>query len=147
MLTTLGSRKYFLPESPSLQMIVCCTRRFRGYSMMFSRDFVPSLLQFPSIDKVLCITTYTCHSYNHFLLILLLQDTPKFSLLFRESFMLTTLQFLPQEYPYDNSSHLPSIRSSPVFHVFHKGLRNTIRSPENPQPPIALEILTRLQFD
>src|SRR3954464_9211332 len=28
---TLGSRDYFLPESPSLQMIDCFTRRFKDY--------------------------------------------------------------------------------------------------------------------
>ena len=36
---------------------------------------------------------YTRHSYNVSQLILLLQDTPKFSLLFRESFELTALLF------------------------------------------------------
>ena len=45
---TLGSQKYFLPESPSLQMIACCTRRFRSYSTMFSWVFVPLHLRFPS---------------------------------------------------------------------------------------------------
>ena len=74
-------------------MIACCTRRFRSYSPMFRRYFVPSLLQFPFIDKLLWITTYTRHSYNVSQLILLLQDTPKFSLSFRESFELTALLF------------------------------------------------------
>ena len=74
-------------------MIVCCTRRIRRYSPMFSWDFMASLLQFPSFDKPLWITTYTRHSYDASQLILLLQDTPKFSLLFRKSFKLTALQF------------------------------------------------------
>ena len=89
----LGSRNYFLPESHSIQVIAWCTRRFRSCSLMFLRYFVPSLLQFPSIDKPLWITTYTLHSYNVSQLILLLQDTPKFSLLFRESFELSALLF------------------------------------------------------
>ena len=60
---TLGSRKYFLPESPSLQMIACCTRRFRSYSTMFSRVFVPSHLRFPSTvnpyEKLLTLAIHT----------------------------------------------------------------------------------------
>ena len=90
---TLGSRNYFLPESHSIQVIACYTRRFRSYSPMFPRYFVPSLLQFPSIDKPLWITTYTRHSYNVSQLFLLLQDTLKFSLLFRESFELSALLY------------------------------------------------------
>ena len=34
--------------------------------------------------------------------------------------------------PSNKSSHLSSIRSSPVVHVFHKSLRNNIRSSKNP---------------
>ena len=34
--------------------------------------------------------------------------------------------------PTNKSSHLSSIRSSPVVHVFHKSLRNNIRSSKNP---------------
>ena len=34
--------------------------------------------------------------------------------------------------PSNKYSHLSSIRSSPVVHVFHKSLRNNIRSSENP---------------
>ena len=54
----------------------------------------PSLLLFPTTDKSLWITTYTCHSYDHSPLFLLLQDTPKFSLLIREYLVPTVLQFL-----------------------------------------------------
>ena len=91
---TLGSRKYFLPESHLLPMTACCTRRFRRYSTMCSRDYVPSLLQFTSIDKSLWITTYTYRSYCHPQLLLLLQDVLKYSSVFREFFTLTALQFL-----------------------------------------------------
>ena len=44
---TLGSRYHFHPESPLLLMIVCCTRRFRRYSLIFSRDFVPITFAIP----------------------------------------------------------------------------------------------------
>ena len=47
--------------------------------------------------------------------------------------------------PSNKSSHLSSIRSSPVVHVFHKSL-NTIRSSENPLEPLALEILACLHY-
>ena len=91
---TLGSRKYFLPESHLLPMTACCTRRFRRYSTMCSRDYVPSLLQFTSIDKSLWITNYTYRSYCHPQLLLLLQNVLKYSSVFREFFTLTALQFL-----------------------------------------------------
>ena len=48
--------------------------------------------------------------------------------------------------PSNKSSHLSSIRSSPVVHVFHKSLRNNIRSSENPLGPLALEILVCLHY-
>jgi len=70
------------------------TRRFRRYSTMCSRDYVPSLLQFTSIDKSLWITTYTYRSYCHPQLLLLLQDVLKYSSIFWEFFTLTALQFL-----------------------------------------------------
>ena len=43
--------------------------------------------------------------------------------------------------PSNKSSHLSSIRSSPVVLVFHKSLQNNIRSSKNPLEPLALEIL------
>ena len=91
---TLGSRKYLLPGSHLLPMTACSTRRFRRYSTMCSRDYVPSLLQFTSIDKSLWITTYTYRSYCPPQLLLLLQDVLKYSSIFREFFTLTALQFL-----------------------------------------------------
>ena len=143
---TLGSRKYFLPESHLLPMTACCTRRFRRYSTMCSRDYVPSLLQFTSIDKSLWITTYTYRSYCHPQLLLLLQDVLKYSSIFRE--FLRLLPWVPccMNTPTDNYSCLPSIRSSPVVLVFHKSLQNNIRSSENPLEPLALEILACLHY-
>ena len=65
-----------------------------GDTLWYSLETLcPSLLLFLTTDKSVWITTYTCHSYDHPPLILLLQDTPKFSLLFRESFELTALLF------------------------------------------------------
>ena len=83
---TLGSCKYFLPESPSLQMIACCTRRFRRYSPRFSRDPCAHRLYNPLPP------TYP-YSYLHSQLLLLLQDALNCSLLFWKSFKLTALQF------------------------------------------------------
>ena len=54
----------------------------------------PLLLQFPTIEISLSINTYTWRSYFYSQLILLLQDTPKFSLLIREYLVPTVLQFL-----------------------------------------------------
>ena len=145
---TLASRYHFHPESPLLQMIVCCTRRIRRYSLMFSWDFMASLLQFPSIDKPLWITTYTRHSYNASQLILLLQDTLKFSLLFRESFELTALLFFATWIPLWIISSTHRIFSHPqLIHVFHKSLQNTIWTSKNTQQLIALEVLAYLHYD
>ena len=54
----------------------------------------PLPLQFPTIKISLWINTYTWRSYFYSQLILLLQDTPKFSLLIREYLVPTVLQFL-----------------------------------------------------
>ena len=60
---TLGSRNYFLPESPSLQMIAWCTEGFQRYTLMFSRDFVPVAFAIPYHRNIPMDNTYTCHSY------------------------------------------------------------------------------------
>ena len=118
---TLGSRKYFLPESPSLQMIACYTRRFRRYSTMCSRDYVPSLLQFTSIDKSLWITIYTYRSYCHPQLLLLLQDVLKYSSVFREFFTLTALQFLATWIPLQINPRTCQVSAHPqLFMSFTK---------------------------
>ena len=143
---TLGSRKYFLPESPSLQMIACCTRRFRSYSTMFSRVFVPSHLRFPS----------TVNPYENYIHLPFIQSFPVDLVIIRYLKILSIVLRILRAYclavpchmntPTDSSLHLPSICSSPVVHVFHKSLRNTIRSSKNPQQPIALEILAWLHY-
>ena len=145
---TLGSRSYFLPESHSIQVIAWCTRRFRSYSPMFSRYFVPSLLQFPSIDKLLWITTYTRHSYNVPQLILLLQDTPKFSLLFRESLELTTLLFFVTWIPLRIILALTEYPLIPSwFKYFTKVFKIPFDLPKILRSIFALEILAYLHYD
>ena len=75
-------------------MIACFTRRIRRYSPRFSRDpCAHRLLQFPTTDIPLWITTYNCRSYLHPQLLLLLQDALNCSPLFLKSFTLTALQF------------------------------------------------------
>ena len=44
---TLGSRDRIHPESPLLQRIACYIRRFRRYSLIFFRDFVPITFAIP----------------------------------------------------------------------------------------------------
>ena len=53
----------------------------------------PLLLQFPTTEISLWITTYNCRSYLHPQLLLLLQDALNCSPLFWKSFKLTALQF------------------------------------------------------
>ena len=133
MLTlTLGSRNYFLPESPLLQMIACCTRSFRRCYSMFYRDTCAHCLcKFTITETSVWIATYTFHPYLHSRLLLLVQDTLNFFPLFRESFVLTALQLLfLMNTCMNNSSHSLGIRSSPVVQVFRKILRNAIRSSE-----------------
>ena len=116
---TLGSRDHFHPESPMLSMIACWTRRFRRYSLKFSRDFVPTSFAIPyhrniPMDKYIHLT---------------------FLLLFPVDLVITrcpeTLSDIPRilyaycpivpcrmNTPMVNYSRLPSIHSSKVVHVF-----------------------------
>ena len=130
---TLGSRDHFHPESTLLPMIVCCTRRFRGYSMMFSRDFVLVAFAIP-----LPLSTLM----DNYLQLLFLHSSPVDLVITRYIKILSIVPRILCSYcpavlchlntPTDNFSPLSSIRSSPVIHVFHNGLRNTIRSSKNP---------------
>ena len=143
---TLGSRKYFLPESPSLQMIACCTRRFRSYSTMFSRVFVPSHLRFPS----------TVNPYENCIHLPFIQSFPVDLVITRCPEILSVVPRILWAHCLavlyhmnthtDNSLHLSSIRSFSVVQVFHIGLRNTIWSFENRQQPVVLEILACLHY-
>ena len=94
----------------------------------------PLLLQFPTIEISLWINTYTWRSYFYSQLILLLQDTSKFSLLIREYLVPTVLQFLVTWIPLWIILALIKYPLIPqLIHVFHKSLRSTIRFSENPQ--------------
>src|SRR3954462_96400 len=91
---TLGSRNNFLPESHLLQMIACCTRRFRSYSPMFFRDPVPIAFAIPYHRYI------PMDKYIHLLFLplfpaalVITRYTENFSLLFREYFVATALQF------------------------------------------------------
>ena len=75
---------------------------------MFSRNFVPLLLQFPTTEISLWINTYTCRAYFYSQSILLLQDTLRIFC----AYCLAVLCHLNT--PTDNFSHLSSIRSPPV---------------------------------
>ena len=115
---TLGSRDYFLPESPSFQMITWFTRRCWRYSPINSWDpMCPSPLQFPATDKFVWITTYAFRSSIQSQWLLLLQDTPKYSPMFRESFVPAVLQrlFTPRIIPHAcrGSVHPPLIMRFP----------------------------------
>ena len=144
----LGSRNYFLSESLLLQMIACCARRFRRYSRMFSRDTCAHrLCKFPTTVISLWITAYTCHSYiqSHWSCY---YKMPRTALRCSENpLSLLPCSSLSPEYTYKLIlTHPPRICFSPVVHVFHQSLRNTIWSFENPQQPVVLEILACLHY-
>ena len=130
---TLGSRNYFHPESPLLQMITWSTKGFRRYSPMFSRDFDPVAFAIPyhqniPMDKYLHLSSLLLFPVD---LVIgrypgILSIDPRILC----AYCLAVLCHLNT--PTDNFSPLSSIRSSPVVHVFHNGLRNTIRSSKNP---------------
>ena len=72
---TLGSRTHFLPESPfSPDDCLLLHKISKILSDVSPKPLCPSPLQFHITDKPLWITTYTCPSYCHPKLILLLQD-------------------------------------------------------------------------
>ena len=144
---TLGSLDRIHLESPLLPTTACCTRGFRRYSLMFSRDFVPVAFSVPYHRNI------PMDKYMHF----------PFLLLFRADLVITRypviLSIDPRiscayclavlchmNTPTDNSLHLSSIRSSPVVRMLHKILWNTIRSSKNLLQTIALQILVCLHY-
>ena len=96
-------------------MIVCCTRRIRRYSPMFARELVLITFAIPFHRQPLWKTTYTCHSYNHSLLLLLLWDASKFSLLFRESLEPTALQFFATWIPLQINPRTCRVSAHPLL--------------------------------
>ena len=144
---TLGSHDHFHPESPLLLMVACCIRRSWRYSPMFSRGIVPVAFAIPyhqniTMDK--CIHQSFLPLFSVGLVITryheLLSIAPR--KLCDYCLVVSCRLITPTNY----SSHLPRICFSPVVHVFRKRLRNTIRSSENPEQPIALEILACLHY-
>ena len=72
-----------------------------GDTLWYSLETLcPSLLLFPTTDKSLWITTYTCHSYDHSPLFLLLQDTRSFLYCSENTSCLLPSSSLPHEYPF-----------------------------------------------
>ena len=145
---TLGSRNYFLLESPLLQMIACCTRRFRRYSPIFSRDFVPVAFAIPyhrniPMDKYLHLSFLLL-----FLVGLVITRYPEILVVFSIilwAYCLAVLCHLNT--PTDNSRTYRVSARPQLIQVIHRSLWNTIWTSENPEQPIALEILTYLRYD
>ena len=124
---TLGSRKYFHPESPLLQMITWCTEGFRRYSPMFCRDFVPVAFSIPyhrniPMDKYIYLPSLLLFPVD-----LVITRYPEI-LSIVPSILCAYCLAVPFHMitPTDNSSHSSSIRSFPVVHVLHQSLLNTI---------------------
>ena len=101
-----------------------------GDTLWYSLETLcPSLLLFPTTDKSLWITSYTCHSYDHPPIDLVSTRYPEvFSIIPRILCAYCLAVPFHLNTSTDNFSHLSSIHSSPVVHVFHNGLWNTIRS-------------------
>ena len=138
---TIGSRNYFVPESPSLQMIVWCTEGFRRYSPMFSRD---------SLLVAFAIPYHRYIPMDKYLHLSFLLSFPAALVITRCIELFSTFKNLLSyclavpchlNTPTENSSHLSRIHSSPVVHAFHKILRNAIWSSKNPLQLSDLEIL------
>ena len=115
----LGSRKHFLPESPFSPEDRRLHQTIRKIlSEVFPRPLCPSPLQIPYhcyiiMDNYIHLSFQSHRSCYY-------KIPRKFSLLFREYLVPTALQFITHMItPTDNSSHLPSIRPSPVVYVFH----------------------------
>ena len=81
----------FILSSPVALVITRCPEILFDVS---PSPLCPSSLQFHTTDKFLWKASCTCHSYFYSQLILSLEDTLKFSLLIREYFVPTALQFL-----------------------------------------------------
>ena len=143
----LGSRNNFLPKSPLLQRIACYIRRFRRYSLMFSLEFVPIAFTIP-YHRCILMDNYLHLSFIHSspVDLVITRCTEILSIVPRIFCAYCLTDLCRMNTPMDNSSHLSSIRSFPVVHVFRKRLWNTIRSSKNSEQPIALEILTCLHY-
>ena len=130
---TLGSRYHFHPESPLIQIIPYCIIRFRRYSTIFSRDFVPVDFAIPYHRKI------PMDKYLHLSFLLLF---PVGLVITRYPEILVVVSIILWAYclvvlwhlntPTDNSRTYRVSAHPPVVRVFHNGHRNTIRSSKNP---------------
>ena len=104
------------------------------YAPMFYRELVLIAFAIPLPPSTL-MDNYMHLPFLHSSRVgLVITRYPEILRIFRGSFGSAALQLLfLMNTCMNNSSHLPSIRSSPVVHVFHNGLRNTIRSSKKPQ--------------
>jgi len=113
---TLGSRNYFsrralIPEDHLLRQKI-----LRISLDIFPRPLCSSPSQSTVTDISLWVSACTCHSLDHSSSLLLLQDASRYSLLSRESFEFTVLQFYFAWKPLRFfSPHLSRIRSSQLF--------------------------------
>ena len=117
----LGSRDRIHPESPLLQRIACYIRRFRGYSLMFSRDFEPVAFAMPyhrniPMDKYIHLTFLLLFPVD-----LVITRYPEvFSIVPRIRCAYCLAVLCHTNTPSNKSSHLSSIRSSQLFMCFTK---------------------------
>ena len=127
---TLGSRYHFHPESPLLLMIVCCTWR---HSPLLTRELVFIAFAIPLPPSTLM---------DNYLQLLFLHSSPVGLVITRYPEILVVVSIILWAYclavlchlntPMDNSRTYRVSAHPPVVHVFHNGLRNTIRSSKNP---------------
>ena len=128
-------------------MVTYCTRRFRRYSLIFSRDFVPITFAIPEHRSILMDNYLHLPFLRSSPIDLVITRYPEvFSIVPRILCAYCLAVLCHMNTPSNKSSHLSSIRLSPVVHVFYKSLQNNIRSSENSLEPLALEILACLHY-
>ena len=130
---TLGSRYQFHPESPLLMMIVCGTWRPWRYSPLLTRELMFIAFAIPLPPSTLM---------DNYLQLLFLHSSPVGLVIARYPEILVVVLIILWAYclavlchlntPTDNSRIYRVSAHPPVVHVFHNGLRNTIRSFKNP---------------
>ena len=118
---TLGSRNYFLPGSHYHRWWPASPEDSEDTLRYSLETLCPPLLLFPTIDKSLWITAYTCRSYLCSQLPLLLLDTLKNSSIVWESFVPTALCFFTTWIPLRIISRTYRVSTHPqLIHVCHQ---------------------------
>ena len=126
-------------------MIVCCTRRPWRYSPLLTRElvFIAFAIHLPPqtlMDNYLHLLFL--HSSPVGLVITRYPETLVVVLIILWAYRLAVLCHLNT--PMDNSRTYRVSAHPPVVHVFHNGLRNTIRSSKNPLVAYCSAILVYL---